>query len=49
MREDGKGMVVDYVKYNKTSVTFTHKNDVLLLPVKEINKRKINVKWFSIN
>ena len=28
MREDGKGMVVDYVKYNNTSVTFTHKNDV---------------------
>ena len=49
MREDGKGMVVDYVKYNKTSVTFTHKNDVLLLPVKEINNiNTVEVQYHGI-
>ena len=37
MKEDGKGMVVDYVKYNNSPIRFTHKNDVLLLAVKEIN------------
>ena len=44
MREDGKGMVVDYVKYNDTPVTFTHKNDVLLITVKEINNKIVFIR-----
>jgi len=49
MREDGKGMVVDYVKYNNTSVTFTHKNDVLLLSIKEINNiNTVEVQYHGI-
>ena len=49
MREDGKGMVVDNVKYNDTPVTFTHKNDVLLLAVKEINNiNTVEVQYHGI-
>ena len=49
IREDGKGMVVDYVKYNNFSVKFTHKNDVLLLSIKETNSvNTVEVKYHGI-